>query len=284
MKDAFSKGSSPDDDTKRIDGIRNSFVKGIQEKINSSYPDSNGSANNTWSEASFLVAEKQKLYESYADSKLILLEDDVSHVSSDNIFSHGLTDDKKTLAMGSVIKIILRSKINSDYPDSPFFGVVGENVYDFDNRYLLISKGDVVVGHVSNILTENPVVEQRMALVVSKIKRSDGSVIELESNVSNFDGTGGVVGDVNNHALKKWGGFIAFSLLGNSVALQSSNNADAQSSQDDALRDITNSFNQSTQRAGDNYLSIKSTVTLSPGSLVNVMVVDDISVSPMRSI
>lgn len=245
-------------------------------------PESAQKENTPYTYQDFLAEQQFVLYESLISSKSATIHDysdTAAHSQSDAV-----NDSTATLSLGSVIRVVVRSESNSHYLGSVWFGTVINDVYDHTMKHLLIGKGDSVVGNIVAITTDNPRVETRIAITVEKIKRSDGNIVVFQQNASDHDGLGAIGGDVNSHTFKKWGGYLAYALIGNSIALKASTDDGPQSSSDDRLSEITGNVAQSTNNIASEYLSIKPTVSLRTGQTVALLIQDDMQIQPLRSL
>lgn len=229
----------------------------------------------------FLNKQKQALYESISSSTYHVVDNQIDDMSGSETAS---LIPGYVLPMGSVVHVIARSENSNHYLGSPFFGVVAQDVYDFKSQKLLINKGATAVGHIDAVLTDNPMVETKLGIVIEKIKRSDGSVINFDLSASDSDGLGGISGDVNKHSFKKWGGFAAFAVLSSGLSLTSGNDAQAQSSKDEAYNRMKQQISSSSSQAANQFLQIKPTVTIHSGDEFSVMIKEDIEIQPIGEI
>jgi len=286
LRASLAKASDSENEEVAQSGIFSDLINKGKQRLSADYlsekKDANietNKKNNTWNLVDFTNESKKQLYSNFGgEPKLFVFK------SKNSKAGLGLFPSSDfVLPIGAVIKIVIRSKGSSDYIGSYFFGIVKDDVYDFNNNVVLIDKGSTVSGTIQSIITQNPVLEQRMALVVNKIKRTDGFVIDFEQLASSSDGTGGISGDVNKHSLKKYGGFIAFSLVGSGISLSASN-GEALSSSDKALRDLTQGLNTGFNSTAKNYIDIQNTISFKDGDLINVMIHEDIKLTKVEGV
>lgn len=238
---------------------------------------------NVFTRESFMIAQEQALYESLTNSEYQVVNNVIIDNTNNEILSENPNNESQ-LPMGSIIHVVSRSENSNHYLGSPFFGMVSQDVYDFTNQKLLINKGASVVGHIDAVITDNPVIETKLGIVVEKIKRKDGSVINFEMAASDSDGLGGITGDVNKHSIRKWGGFSAFAILSSGLSLSAGDDKQAQSSSDLAMDRMKQQVSQSSTTAANQFLQIKPTVSIHTGDTFSVMIKDDILIAPLGDI
>lgn len=303
--DFYGEGRKPSNahdsnDKKSIDDVLSDLFskddKNINQLISEIGKNSNpvnGSTSKSFSYEDFMVEQQMRVYQSIAEADFDVIDHTQSLSQSLSLnetkqmrLSKGghINDGESVLSMGSVVHIVSRSESSNHYLGSPFFGMVTQDVYDYQRQNILINKGASVIGKVDNLITTNPTVDVKMGIIVEKIKRSDGSVIAFDMPASDSDGLGGIPGDVKHHSLRKWGGFAAFALLSSGLSINAGDNETPQSSSDLAYDRMKSQFGSSASAAANEFLSIKPTVTLHTGESISVMVHDDIYVSPLGAI
>ena len=271
-----------------------SLYKLIEDNINEVNPNKNGSGEQPKTRDDFLAEQQKNLYASISNSNYSVIDHNNSSESAKSQANEtksmrasrgeAKASSESVLSMGSIIKVVTRSENSNHYIGSPIFGMVQHDVYDYEKKHILINKGATVIGKIDTLVTTNPTIETKLGLIIEKIKRADGTVIQFDLPASDANGLGGISGDVNKHSFRKWGGFGAFAILSSGLSLGTGNNETPQSSSDDAIGRMKSQVSTNASQASNQFLSIGPTITLPTGSVLSVMIVDDVYVTALGEI
>lgn len=114
---------------------------------------------------------------------------------------------------GHVIRAVLLTRINSDLPGRVIARVTSD-VYDSNQRYVVIPKGSQLIGAYSSQIV---VGQERLLMAMSRLILPNGSWISLSgAGAADMTGMSGVKADVNNHFMKMFGSSL---VLGASTLL-----------------------------------------------------------------
>lgn len=186
-----------------------------------------------------------------------------------------------SLWKGTIISAVLDTGINTDLPGN-LMAHVTKNVYSsLDSKYLLIPQGSRLYGEYNSEVTYG---QKRVQVVWNTLIRPDGLEINLGS-MEGIDAYGfaGYNGFKNDHpfAYAKAMGLIAmFSILDTKMMNQidTANNTYAQN----AMSDVYNEAKQLNNKILDRALDIQPTLTIQPGTEVNLITNVTIDLPPLE--
>lgn len=114
---------------------------------------------------------------------------------------------------GHVIRAVLLTRVNSDLPGRVLARVTSD-VYDSNQRYIVIPKGSQLIGVYSSQVV---VGQERLLMAMNRLILPNGSWISLSgAGASDMTGMSGVKANVNNHFMKMFGSSL---VLGASTLL-----------------------------------------------------------------
>lgn len=114
---------------------------------------------------------------------------------------------------GHVIRSVLLTRVNSDLPGRVIARVTSD-VYDSNQRYVVIPKGSQLIGAYSSQIV---VGQERLLMAMNRMILPNGSWISLSgAGAADMSGMSGVKADVNNHFMKMFGSSL---VLGASTLL-----------------------------------------------------------------
>lgn len=194
--------------------------------------------------------------------------------NSGNISFAGIADEY-TLITGTTIPAITRGGINSDLPGS-VTAEVDENVYDsITGKNLLIPQGTKLVGTYNSNISYG---QSGLQVAWTKMIRPDGLIIEL-GNMPGTDeeGYSSVKGHVNNHPFQylKALGLISLMSIVNYEFLDFIENVPDALLGNMASANMT-ATNQWGQEIINRAMDIQPTITIKPGSPINIFVSNEI--------
>ncbi|MCW8348733.1 TrbI/VirB10 family protein [Vibrio sp. ZSDZ65] len=186
-------------------------------------------------------------------------------------------EGKLKIPVGTIIPAVTMMKTNSDHPGT-FKAVVSQDIFDVDLEYVLIPKGSEVILKSVTISNVNEVINRRMGLTVPWVVLPNGNRVDL-SKSSGLDREGiGAVGDqVDRHYLAQFFGVAAYALLASSTSWEGTGETDQS-----YTSAISSSLRNQAAPIAQKYLALKPTVTIRAGQSINVMVEDDIYLTPWR--
>ena len=119
-------------------------------------------------------------------------------------------DPRTTVTQGTMIPAILETAINTDVPGY-VRAVVSRDVRSFDGARVLVPRSSRLIGQYQSGLQAG----QRRAYVIwTRLLRPDGVSVALSSPGTDFAGTAGLPGKVDNHFFKRFGSAMLLSVVG----------------------------------------------------------------------
>lgn len=185
-----------------------------------------------------------------------------------------------SLWSGTIIPAVLVTAINTDLP-GVVIARVTSNVYSSQNgKHLLIPEGTQLFATYNSSISYG---QNRVQIAWNKMIRPDGLEMDL-GNLNGVDARGqsGNTGHVNTHPfqLAKALGIISiFSILNTKYELNSSNNLYAQNAMADVYGKVTDMEKEIVDRA----LDIQPTITISSGTVVNLITNRTLDIPPMEN-
>jgi type IV secretion system protein TrbI len=180
---------------------------------------------------------------------------------------------------GTVIPTVLISGINSDLPGQ-VIAQVRENVYDtVTGNHLLIPQGSRLLAAYDSMVAWG---QERVLVCWNRLIRPDGTSLSLGCMPGvDLAGYSGFADGVDNH----WWRFVGGAIFGSLLA------ATTQRSQGDVTgfqptfpqvwaSNAAGQINQTGQQLTQKNLQIQPTITVRPGSSVNVLLTKDVVVEP----
>ncbi|WP_234497878.1 TrbI/VirB10 family protein [Vibrio maritimus] len=200
----------------------------------------------------------------------------IAGFTEENVYNASI-EGKMKVPVGTIIPAVTMMKTNSDHPGT-FKAVVSQDIFDVNLEYILIPKGSEVILKSVTISNVNEVINSRMGLTVPWVVLPNGNRVDL-SKSSGLDREGiGAVGDqVDRHYLAQFFGVAAYALLASSTSWEGTGETDQS-----YASAISSSVRNQASPIAQKYLALKPTVTIRAGQSINVMVEDDIYLTPWR--
>ncbi|MCP1201106.1 type IV secretion system protein VirB10 [Notoacmeibacter sp. MSK16QG-6] len=185
---------------------------------------------------------------------------------------------------GTMIPGILETAVNSDLPGQ-MRAVVSENVYSLDGRRILIPKSTRLIGEYQSEITRG---QERIFVVWTRLIRSDGVSVRLNSIGADSLGRSGITGHVDRHFRERFGSAILLSVVGAGASYLTGYGSDSASSSEDsseaeelARETIAETFSDMANQALGESLRIKPTISVPQGERIFVYVRQDLDFSAL---
>lgn len=187
---------------------------------------------------------------------------------------------------GTMISGLLETAINSDLPGQ-IRAVVNEDVYSFDGRRILIPIGSRLIGEYQSEVTRG---QSRVFVVWSRLIRSDGVSVRLNSMGSDSLGRSGMTGFVDTKFKERFTSALMLSVLGGGInyLTDSSGEPEFEEGQDDDRSARQKAADGIAQTMADFISSeieananLKPTISIDQGERVFVYVRQDLSFAAM---
>ncbi|MGF1803888.1 TrbI/VirB10 family protein [Aliivibrio sifiae] len=177
------------------------------------------------------------------------------------------------------IPAITAMKTNSDYSGS-FKATVSQDVFDVSGEYVLIPKGAQVILKSISISNVNEPISSRMGITAPWVVLPDGNKIDLSKSTGmDREGISALGDSVDRHLVAQFFGVAAYALVATETSRDGTGDGDSsyESEIGDGLRSQTSPLAQK-------YLSLTPTITLRAGQSMNIMIEEEIFLSPWRNI
>lgn len=186
--------------------------------------------------------------------------------------------------VGTVMSAILDMEVNSDW-EGRWRAMIARDIYDINQDVVLIPKGTRVLGTSVRPKPVNEAINERMALAAQWLVLPNGARIDLSrSSMLDAGGVAAIDGDVNRHFLATLGGVVAYGVIGGwgaaeAVKRTDSNTAVAAASVIGGGRtagaEIALGLADIGKRVASRYLNLVPTITIEPGTPMNVFLDDE---------
>lgn len=188
---------------------------------------------------------------------------------------------------GTLIPGILETAVNSDLPGQ-IRAIVSKDVWSFDGRRIIIPTGTRLIGeYQSSVMTG----QTRIFVVWTRLIRSDGASIRLNSIGADSLGRSGMTGNVDRHFAERFGNAIMLSVVGGGASYltgygsgsttSSGTETDAQRAADIARNTIAQTFSNMANQALSDGLKIPPTISVAQGERIFVYVRQDLDFSAL---
>lgn len=182
-----------------------------------------------------------------------------------------------TLTAGSVIPAALVTAVNSDLPGDIVARVTEPVMDTLTGRHVLVPAGAILYGAYDDVVENG---QDRALVVWQRLVMPDGRSIELQGMVG-VDGSGqtGLEGTVDHHYDRLIGGVLLSTVLAFGGNLARS--PDGERSYGDVVGDtVAQESSRVGQRIVERELSVRPTIKLAQGTVVNVLVNKDMVLAP----
>jgi type IV secretion system protein VirB10 len=126
-------------------------------------------------------------------------------------------DPQTTITQGTLIPAVLETAIDTDVPGF-VRAVVSQDVRSYDGRRVLVPRSSRLIGQYQSGLQQG---QKRAYVIWTRLIRPDGVSVDIASPATDFAGTGGLPGKVDNHFFKRFGSAMLLSVVGGLAAVAS---------------------------------------------------------------
>ena len=177
------------------------------------------------------------------------------------------------IPQGTMISGILETAINSDLPGQ-LRAIVNEDVWSFDGRRILIPRGTALIGEYKTGLDRG---QSRILIIWTRLMRSDGVSIALNSYGTDNLGVSGLTGYVDEHYIQRFGSAILLSMISAGTKY-----LDGSSFGGTPAIDELNATSKSlAAMALKDSINIPPTITVDQGALISIFVRQDLDFSEL---
>jgi type IV secretion system protein TrbI len=185
---------------------------------------------------------------------------------------------------GHVIRAVLLTRVNSDLPGR-VLARVSADVYDSNQRYIVIPKGSQLIGSYSSQVV---VGQERLLMAMNRLILPNGSWISLSgAGAADMTGMSGIRADVNNHFMKMFGssfvlGASTLLLPRQDTTVSTLQNMGGSTSPGTAGSIFATSLNEVLKTLLERNRQISPTLSLNEGEEFIFMVAHDMAMVPYR--
>ncbi len=174
-----------------------------------------------------------------------------------------------TVMQGTVIEATLTTGINSQLSGT-ITSTVSYDIWSFDMSRVLIPRGSQMFGRYSN---EVAVGQKRVLVAWDRIVTPNGQVVDLEAYGSDRLGRSGLTGKVNSRFLQRFGSAALISIFSAAPAAAAASVKDEEASI--LAEEISANASENAGSVIEEYLSLAPIITVEHGSVIMVMVTND---------
>lgn len=177
------------------------------------------------------------------------------------------------IPQGTMINGILETAINSDLPGQ-VRAITTDDVWSFDGRRILIPQGTSVIGEYKTGIEHG---QSRVLIIWTRLLRSDGVSIALNSYGTDNLGMSGLTGYVDEHYIQRFGSAILLSMVSAGAKYLDGSSFGGTPAADE-LSKTTQSL---AKMALADSLDIPPTITVNQGALISIFVRQDLDFSEL---
>jgi type IV secretion system protein VirB10 len=174
-----------------------------------------------------------------------------------------------TLAAGSVIFCALETAIDSEKSGLVTCVVTGDVVGD-DAKQVLVERGTHVLGEYHG---EGKLGDARIGIVWNRLRKSDGTTVDLMAEGADAQGRAGIAGNVDNHWLSRIGAAVLVSVIEDSVSAATAPRGNGTTV---VLSNTAATGTSMSQRVLDATINAAPTISVNPGTRLDILVARDI--------
>ncbi len=190
------------------------------------------------------------------------------------------TEGLLKLPIGTIIPAITMTKANSDNTGT-FKALVSQDIFDTTNEYVLIPKGSEVILKSVKVSGANEAINYRIGVTVPWIVLPNGNKVDLSKSTGlDREGLAGMSDQVDRHLLAQFMGVAAYALVANETSYEGSGaNSDAS-----YVGEFSKGVREQLSPLAQKYLALTPTITIRSGQSMNVIVEEEIYLTPWRHI
>ncbi len=175
-----------------------------------------------------------------------------------------------TIIQGTVIEATITTGINSELSGT-IASTVSYDIWSFDMSRVLVPRGSQLFGRYSN---EVALGQRRVLVAWDRIVTPDGQVAALDAYGSDRLGRSGLTGKVNNRFGQRFGAAALISVLG-ALPILAASGSDSELASDVA-EDVSDDVQDNVSSVVEEYLKLAPIITVEHGSVINIMVTNDL--------
>lgn len=186
-----------------------------------------------------------------------------------------LEDISKTIVQGTIISAVLETAINTELPGNIRAQVMSP-VFSYDGQNILMPKGTRLIG------TYNPkisIAQKRVLIAWNRAITPDGKSVKLAATGIDRLGRGGQNGNVDTRFAQRFGTAVLISSIAaipSFLANDDANGNTTTGAATDVAQDVSDDLKDTTEDVLEEYLSLPPIIRVPQGTLMNVLVNQDL--------
>ncbi|WP_432786998.1 hypothetical protein AAEX37_01065 [Oligella sp. MSHR50489EDL] len=150
--------------------------------------------------------------------------------------------------------------------------ITSKDIYSADGKIVLLERGSEIIGEQTTGLKQG---QARVFVLWTQVETPNGVVLDIDSPSADSLGASGQEAQVDTHFWKRFGGAIMLSMIDDFAAIAADRNKDNRYNFDNT----SDSAQEMAAIALENTINIPPTGYVNQGTLVNVMVAQDVDFS-----
>jgi type IV secretory pathway VirB10-like protein len=190
---------------------------------------------------------------------------------------------KRRIRQGTIIPAALVNKLEGEYA-GPLEVQITKDIYADGTREIIIPQGSTMIGNVAKVSSQN---QERLATTFDRLfigSGDDAYSVSLDKSIGlDQEGATALHDQVNNHYLQIFGASLAIGAIGGLAQIGNSYQGYGYDPSVQFRNGITQSMAESANRILDRFLQRLPTITIRPGTRVDVWLREDLSIPVPKS-
>lgn len=189
-----------------------------------------------------------------------------------------LSDISNVIVQGTIISAVLETAINTELPGNIRAQVVNP-VYSFDGRTILMPAGTRLIGTYNS---EISIAQKRVLIAWNRAITPEGKSVKLAATGTDRLGRGGQSGNVDTRFFQRFGTAILITSISAIPSFLANNDATGNSTvsaANDVAQDASDDLKKATENVLEEYLKLPPIIRIPQGTVMNVLVNQDLDFS-----
>lgn len=189
-----------------------------------------------------------------------------------------LNDISKLIVQGTLISAVLETAIDSELPGN-IRAQVTNSVYSYDGQNILMPAGTRLIGSYNPKIS---IAQKRVLIAWNRAITPEGKSVKLAATGVDRLGRGGQNGNVDTRYIQRFGTaalISSISAIPSFLANDDANSSTTTNAATDVAQDISDDLKDSTEDVLEEYLSLPPIIRVPQGTLMNVLVNQDLDFS-----
>ncbi|MCP4096098.1 MAG: TrbI/VirB10 family protein, partial [Planctomycetaceae bacterium] len=189
-----------------------------------------------------------------------------------------LGDISKVIVQGTIISAVLETAINTELPGNIRAQVVNP-VYSFDGQTILMPAGTRLIGTYNSKIS---IAQKRVLIAWNRAITPEGKSVKLAATGTDRLGRGGQSGNVDTRFFQRFGTAILITSISAIPSFLANNEATGNSTvsaANDVAQDASDDLKDATEDVLEEYLKLPPIIRIPQGTVMNVLVNQDLDFS-----